>query len=134
MAVSRSIAALLDAVTSWAEAQPDIVALALVGSHARGDSRPDSDVDLVILCEHPEPYVGETDWVRRFGPVEWMIVENWGKVTSVRVGYRSGQEVEFGLAAPDWAAQPLDDGTRQVLSDGCRVLLDPTGLLGAAVA
>ncbi|MBN1315772.1 MAG: nucleotidyltransferase domain-containing protein, partial [Anaerolineales bacterium] len=39
----------LSAVVTWASAKPDIVAVALVGSHARGTSGPGSDVDLVIL-------------------------------------------------------------------------------------
>jgi hypothetical protein len=33
-------------------------------------------------------------------------------------------EVEFGFAAPDWAAMPLDDGTRRVVAGGLRLLLD----------
>jgi predicted nucleotidyltransferase len=113
----------------WAEAQPGVVALALVGSYARGVAGPDSDVDLMILCEQPERYVQETGWVRCFGPVERWAVEDWGNVSSVRVWYSGGPEVEFGLAAPDWAAQPLDEGTRRVLADGFLVLHDPRGLL-----
>lgn len=29
----------------------------------------------------------------------------------------------------DWAALPLDGGTKQVLADGVRILYDPRGLL-----
>ena len=39
--------------TAWAASQPDIVAVGLAGSHARGAARPDSDVDLVILSTDP---------------------------------------------------------------------------------
>jgi hypothetical protein len=43
-------------------------------------------------------------------------------VTSLRVWYADGPEVEFGFATPGWMASPLDDGTRKVLEDGFRVL------------
>jgi hypothetical protein len=54
-------------------------------------------------------------------------LEAWGRVTSLRVWYEDGLEVEFSLATPDWATSP-DDGTRRVVSDGLRVLWDPNGL------
>lgn len=43
--------------------------------------------------------------------------------------YHDGPEVEFGLAAVDWATPPLDDGTRAVIRGGHSVLFDPHGLL-----
>jgi len=49
------------------------------------------------------------------------------KSTTLREGYGI---VEFGFALPQWAAiDPLDEGTREVVLDGCWILLDPTGLL-----
>ena len=50
----------------WAAARPDIQALALAGSHARGAARPDSDVDLILLCDEPTRYVQDTTWVGLF--------------------------------------------------------------------
>lgn len=35
----------LSAVVAWATEEPDIKGLALVGSHARGTARIDSDID-----------------------------------------------------------------------------------------
>jgi hypothetical protein len=47
---------------------------------------------------------------------------------------RTGLEVEFGFAAPSWAAtEPVDAGTAQVVGDGFRVLYDPVGILRALV-
>jgi hypothetical protein len=48
-----NIAAFTEAITAWAAARTDIVGVAVVGSHARGTSRTDSDLDLVILCTVP---------------------------------------------------------------------------------
>jgi hypothetical protein len=48
-----SIKAFLDRVIYWAMNEPDLLALALVGSHARGKATPNSDVDLILLFNHP---------------------------------------------------------------------------------
>jgi len=69
----------LAAVVRWAEARPDIVAVAL---------------------------------------------EYWGRVTSLRVRYEDGREVEYGITTRQWAALPLDAGTRRVIRGGMRILLD----------
>lgn len=119
----------LQNVRDWAGSKNDIRGILLVGSYARGTQRPDSDVDLVILAQSPDLYLKDPSFVRRFGAVERTTVEDWGRVKSLRVFYRDGLEVEFGLARPDWAKKPLDAGTEKVLADGARVILDRDGLL-----
>jgi predicted nucleotidyltransferase len=122
----------LSAVVQWASAQPDIIAVALVGSYARGTARPTSDVDLVILTTCPQRYVQVTDWAATFGPIAQQAIEDWGKVTSLRVWYDRGQEVEFGITTPEWVAHPIDEGTWKVISDG--ILFDRHGYLAAAIS
>ena len=51
-------------------------------------------------------------------------LDDYGKVTSVRVWYADGLEVEYGITAEDWAALPLDEGTRAVISNGMKVLFE----------
>ena len=126
------IEGLITEATSWAESRQDIVGLALVGSHARGTDRPESDVDLIILCHAPESLI-ESDWPARFGDVASFAIEHYGAVTSRRVFYTSGLEVEFGIASPAWAEIPLDPGTRHVLASGCRLLHDPDNLFRMAL-
>ncbi len=121
---------LLAQIKGWAEAQRDITGVLLVGYHARGTARADSDVDLVILTIQPEAYLESISFAERFGSISASQKEDWGRVTSVRVWYEGGPEVEFGFTRPDWAAPPLDAGTRRVLSDGARVLFDREGWLG----
>jgi predicted nucleotidyltransferase len=118
-------------VRTWAAARPDIRAVALVGSHARGDARPDSDIDLVILTSQPQAYLQDTDWANAFGEVAHSQVEDWGKVTSLRVWYADGSEVEFGLTGPDWVALPLDEGTAQVIAGGIKVWYEKEGFLSS---
>jgi predicted nucleotidyltransferase len=123
----------LSAVVQWASGQPDVIAVALVGSYARGSVRPTSDVDLIILTSCPQQYLQVTDWAATFGPIAKQTIEDWGKVTSLRVWYEQGKEVEFGITTPEWVAHPIDEGTWKVISDGIRILFDRYGFLAAAI-
>jgi len=120
----------IEEVVAWVESRPDIVAVGLVGSYARGTARPDSDVDFVILAEDPNLHLDHREWVRQFGDPHTITQEDWGKVQSLRVFYADGLEIEFGLASPGWASvDPIDWGTREVVSGGLRILADSRNLL-----
>ncbi len=123
----------LDKVKQWANAEPDIIGLALVGSHARDKARANSDIDLVLLASRPNDFINNTNWISQFGDVKSFEIEDWGKVTSLRVFYEQGMEVEFGLTSPDWVSIPLDPGTQRVISDGVKILVDKQGLLSGAL-
>jgi predicted nucleotidyltransferase len=125
----RHIRDFLDEIVGWFSTQEDVQAVALVGSYAREEAREDSDIDLVILTDHTEKYLEGFVWVKQFGEIEKHQTEDYGKLTSVRVWYRDCYEVEYGITTPDWAAQPLDPGTRQVISDGMQVLFERSPLL-----
>ncbi len=116
---------------AWAELQEDIAGVLLVGSQARGQAREDSDVDVVLLAQAPTRYLEERSYLNRFGSVTRVEEEDWGRVTSLRVWYAEGLEVEFSWTDPDWAALPPDPGTREVVSDGARIVFDRNGLLTA---
>jgi hypothetical protein len=110
--------------TRWAGAQPDLIALALVGSYARAAASEESDVDLVLLASDPRKYLDDRQWIRLFGTVRRQQEEKYGPLTSIRVWYENGLEVEFGVTSESWAALPLDPGTRQVMEGGIRVLFE----------
>lgn len=118
----------LQSVTNWAQQCEAVVGLALVGSHARGEACPDSDIDLFVLCADARELIGNSGWTGEFGVVEEVVSESYGPTTSIRVFYNGGTEVEFGIADPAWANVPLDAGTQRVISDGIRILHDPIGL------
>jgi uncharacterized protein len=128
---------IISVVLDWARAQPTVQAAALVGSHARGVARADSDIDFVILTTIPAFYRSDTDWISAIDwsaiaafPIQWQD-EDYGGVWSRRVWLehdRGELEISFGL--PSWASvEPLDPGTREVIADGCRILHDPKSLL-----
>jgi nucleotidyltransferase-like protein len=121
---------LLATLRGWAQGRPDVVAAGLVGSWARGDARMDSDVDVVLLPEERAPYLEDDAWVYEMGGVGLVWTRRWGTVTERRLALPSGLEVELGVALPSWAAtDPVDEGTRRVVTDGVSVVYDPKGIL-----
>ena len=90
----------------------------------RGAARLDSDVDLIVLSDQPSALLEDRAWTATFGTVTRTQVEDWGNLTSVRVWYDDGLEVEFGVCGVDWA---VAEGTDEVLRDGFKVLLDRDG-------
>lgn len=113
-------------VTDWAAGRPDVFGLLLVGSYARGAARPDSDVDLVLLSPDPAAHT----WIDELALGTEIRTQAWGIITERRFATPSGLEVEIGIGPPQWAnTNPVDPGTHRVITDGSRILHDPTGSL-----
>ena len=116
--------------TQWARDQRSILGAVLVGSHARGTAKPDSDIDVVMICESSATFLEDDRWFKRFGSPTRVQNEDYGVVQSWRVWYASGLEVEFGITTRAWvSADPIDPGTERVLQDGYMILCDKEGLL-----
>lgn len=116
-------------VARWAAHRPDIVGLLLVGSYARNAALPDSDVDLVLLTTDQARYTGDV-WAHELALGDLIRVQSWGPISERRFRTTSDLEVEIGIGPPDWASiDPVDAGTRRVVTDGARPLYDPTGAL-----
>jgi predicted nucleotidyltransferase len=127
----ENIVQLMGWAVAWAAGRKDVRAVALVGSYARGGAGADSDIDLMLLVDDPPALAADQGWAAGFAPIDRVQTEDWGEVTSVRVWYLNGLEVEFAIADPDWARLPLDEGSAQVLLHGFASLYDPQGLLSA---
>ncbi|HVJ65426.1 MAG TPA: nucleotidyltransferase domain-containing protein [Bdellovibrionota bacterium] len=120
----------IESVVDWAKEVKSISSVLLVGSYARGNPKPNSDIDLVILSEGKDNLVSNPTWVKFFGPCEKISTEDWGALSSIRVFYSSGLEVEFGISTPAWASvAPMDSGTLGVVRDAAKILWDPRGEL-----
>lgn len=122
----------LDAGSKWAESREGLVGLALIGSHARGAARPDSDVDLTVICDDINALVHDQSWTAQFGDIREIGTEIYGPTCLLRVFCENGLEVEFGIAHFSWASMPLDSETRRGISDGIRILYDPIEFLEEA--
>jgi predicted nucleotidyltransferase len=119
----------LNKVKEWAKTQPDLLALALIGSHARGEAKTDSDIDLILLTSNPEEFFGNPEWIAELGSPVQIVKEDWGKVTSLRVFFADDLEVEFGITDQSWASFPLDSGTQDVINDGMNILFERKPIL-----
>lgn len=124
----------IERVTAWARKRADVRALLLVGSYARGNPRPDSDIDLMLLTERPDTYLENTDWIAELGAT-LIATESWGVIRSLRLSTFGGFEVELGVGGIAWAnLDPVDGGTQRVVAHGARILYDPDGLLEGLIS
>lgn len=120
----------IETFAKWANQQSSISGALLVGSQARGTAREDSDVDLVLIVSNPSEYLQSDDWIKAFGESSDIRHEDFGLVQSRRAFFGDGIEVEFGITTLKWLkTDPIDAGTKRVMSDGYRVLDDKAGLI-----
>jgi predicted nucleotidyltransferase len=127
----------IDQVAAWAKTQPDIVALALVGSWARGNPNKRSDIDFMLISEAPKQRLAGIRWTKAMcsthlaSPLKSWRNGFYGAVWSRHMLLRGGQRIELSFGAQSWASlSPLDPSTRYVVQDAFDILYDPEGLLG----
>ena len=113
-----------DKLKEYARKTSHIESIVVVGSYARGTNKENSDLDLVILTSNKPDMAANQDFVQDFGEVYKQQTEYYGACTSIRVWYKDGKEVEFGIVDPTWVSKPLDAGTHKVLSDGYKIVID----------
>ncbi|MEV2226887.1 nucleotidyltransferase domain-containing protein [Nocardia vinacea] len=120
---------IIDRVTHWAAHRGDIVGLLLVGSCARNAARPDSDIDFVVLTTEQSRYT-DMAWADELTLGAFLGTRRWGPITEQRFVTSSGLEVEINIGSLAWTnTHPIDPGTHRVVTDGARLLHDPTGIL-----
>lgn len=114
----------LKEIKEYVEVTSHIESAILVGSYARGDYGKNSDIDIVIITSNKSEMILDQSFILKFGEVLKSQIEYYGACTSIRVWYKDGKEVEFGIVNPSWIQSPLDVGTRNVLEDGYKVIVD----------
>jgi predicted nucleotidyltransferase len=128
--------ALMTVVAGWARTRDDIRAMALVGSWARGRPHRGSDLDLLLLSERPADYRGRRKWLREidfraagFRPRS-STGATYGAVWSLHLHLHPAADVELTFAGRAWAnTTPIDAGTRSVVMEGFRIILDKDAIL-----
>jgi predicted nucleotidyltransferase len=116
----------------WAAGEAAILAVALIGSHARNAATAESDVDLIIVVSGPNIYLKHKQWTSLFGDVNREQIEDYGSCKSLRVWYADGLEVEYGFVDETWAS-PLDKDTIQIVSNGMKILFERKPILSPLV-
>jgi hypothetical protein len=126
---------LISKVTLWAQRDQRVLAAGVCGSHARGEARPDSDIDFCILTADPASLLDDRAWIESFGANARVAgpVEDYNLVQSLRVFYGT-TEAEFGITDLTWARPPIDPETASVINNGLRIFYDPDGRLREAIA
>ena len=124
--MQEKVEAFLSQVVSWASTKDSILGISLVGSYARNQAKVDSDVDLVILSEKPTELLADTERLSTFGEVVSNRHGDYGLVQSKHILYKNGLKIEYGITTLEWTqTQPIDEGTRRVVTDGMQILYDP---------
>jgi hypothetical protein len=129
MATKARVDGFLFEFKRWAATEADIHAVALIGSHASNTATEDSDVDLIVVVSPPNMYLKYRQWTSLFGNVVREQTEHYGKCTSLRVWYEEGLEVKYGFVDESWAALPVAEDTRKIVSDGMKVMFERKPLL-----
>jgi aminoglycoside 6-adenylyltransferase len=119
----RSAQAFLESLAGWAEGNPDIRDVVLLGSQARTEAPPDqwSDVDVTLVVDEPDRYLGDEEWVEAFGRPLVTFVEPTavGAGLERRVLYDDGLDVDFVVVTPAWMqAAAADPRAAGVLTRG----------------
>jgi predicted nucleotidyltransferase len=109
---------------TWSEQQTHIKGVAVVGSFARGDFRSNSDVDLTIISTNKELTLEKIKNQFNFDNIESSTLEEWGILTSLRIFYANGLNVEYGVVTDEWVKEPLDEGTKYVVKNGFIAITD----------
>jgi len=135
-----SAEAVIEAVAAWARTRDDVRALALVGSWARGNARPTSDVDLLVLSDCAEEYrrrrewMSEIDFDRAGHSIKSSNDATYGAVWSRHIHLHPAAEVELTFARCDWAnVAPIDSGNCAIVRDAFRIILDKDAILARLI-
>jgi len=89
----------------------------------------------MLLVSEPRTFRSDQHWLTE---IDWAggRVAGWhdaayGSAWSRHVALEPRCEIEFTFCTPSWAAtDPIDTGTANVVSGGCRVLVDKMQLFG----
>jgi aminoglycoside 6-adenylyltransferase len=123
------VTTLLDEIVRWASGRPDIRAVLLTGSHARGDADASSDLDVELFTTEPDRYAGR-DWMTEIRPVSVQLGFEPAADRPTRnrlTVFAGGEKVDFLVGTVELLAQ-LAAGLDDLHERGYRILLDRDGL------
>jgi aminoglycoside 6-adenylyltransferase len=133
--VNTLYAQLIERIIKWAEGQPDISVVIIIGSRARVKQPADewSDLDALIVTSDPEYYLSKTDWLSKIGRPLLTFLEPaaTGGFMERRVLFEGMLDVDFSIIPRENVQQLLKDGVPpqivEIFNRGARVLVDRNG-------
>jgi aminoglycoside 6-adenylyltransferase len=128
-------------IVGWANSRDDVQAVILLGSQARVEHNADewSDIDVVLLVDVPDRYLGSAAWLDDLGAPLVTTVEPWalGGGLERRVLFRSGMDVDFAFVeaavAPYLVTMTDEPQVQRILGRGFRLLVDKTDFTKATL-
>jgi len=122
---------LSEIVAKWVRQNTNNRALGVVGSWARGNPRPDSDLDLLILARNSDLYFADASLLVKIGfdaaaySLLSHAVVDYGARHSHKVGLSPDVAVELIFAPINWASlDPIEAGSARIARDGLGILVD----------
>jgi aminoglycoside 6-adenylyltransferase len=117
-------------LAAWSATQPDIRAVIVTGSRARGDADTWSDLDVLMFTREREKYAGDKGWFAGFGEVWASFTETSGSGDPIWfVLYEGSVKLDVTLMAVEDAALDLEaileaHPYKNVFARGVKVLYD----------
>ena len=115
---------LIELLRNFVEPCDELRGLGVVGSWARGNPRPGSDLDLIVLARDPTRWRRRQSWLRTLQFSQCGLAycghrtATYGAVWSAHIDHTPVARLELTLAAESWAGiDPIDSGTRRVVDD-----------------
>ncbi|WP_053375902.1 hypothetical protein [Paenibacillus sp. FJAT-27812] len=108
----------------WAGEQSHIAGIALVGPCADDENEEDSNLSFLLISDKKTKTLEAILHQFPFEPIEQATKEEWGLLTSFRIEYASGMEVEYGVAGEEWLRLPLDQEMGDTVMKGFKVIWD----------
>lgn len=118
-------------VRNMVDARDDLRALAVCGSWARGDARPASDLDLLVIAKEPAIWRRDLNWIAGL-PYDLAgcayrrhRIATYGIAWSAHIALTPDAEFELTFAPESWAlVDPVDPGTCAVVTGGFECVVD----------
>jgi len=129
--------ALIERLTQWALAEPDVRAALVIGSRARTDHPADewSDLDILVFANNPDLFIKSAKWATSLAPCWLTFVERTGdgKTWERRSLYEGGLDVDVAFNPMEYLdgmlARGIPPDYADVIRRGVKILADKDGKL-----
>ncbi|WP_138751433.1 hypothetical protein [Paenibacillus sinopodophylli] len=113
---------LMYAFVEWAGKQTYVDGIALIGLCADDENEEDSNLSFLLITDKKQKLAEAILHQFSFESLEQASVEEYNKLTSIKVVYESGIEADYGIANEDWLQMPLGNELGASLAMGFKVI------------